>query len=338
MGGLPVTSFTSGLTQTHELSREWSGGGLNNRYELYEPRDGSGPPVFVKYLPEQVEAARATYDLLVALDPAVRGRPPAERLYVTPRPVAHGSDPCYVAYHWIAGRELRHVLAELVDEPSAGDDAARRRANDLARAAGRGLAQLHHDLAAAAAGKAAPLGGLADDCPRWFSPLRPGRRAGRRGMVPAIEDLGPWNIVLGDGPIVFIDLLIARRRPADVDVGRLAYFVVDKAGPALRRRDAIPLARSVVDGYLSVPAGSRPDASRRLSLYAAFVFGLIRNVQRVSSRADGWRRRHSLRRLGWSLELGWAAATASGRSRVAQPTVARRRAPGVRPAGGPTQL
>ena len=32
-------------------------------------------------LPEQVGAARATYALRVALDPAVRGRPPAERLY-----------------------------------------------------------------------------------------------------------------------------------------------------------------------------------------------------------------------------------------------------------------
>jgi hypothetical protein len=326
--------LTSELTQTHKLPREWGDDEGKPRYELYAPLGESDAAVFVKHLPSGQDVGRRTYGLLAALDRAVRARTAAEQLYVTPHPVAHGSDPSYIAYHWVAGRELRYALAELVDVPSGADDVAQRRANELARAAGRALAQLHQDLAGVAAREAAVLGDLVDDCPRWFSPLHSARRANGSGKVPAIEDLGPWNIVEGAGRIVFIDLLIARRWPADVDVGRLAYFVVDKAGPALRRREAIPLARSVVDGYLSVPAESRPVASRRLCLYAAFVFGLIRNVQRVSSRADGWRRRHSLRRLGWSLELGWAAVRPGGRSPASSPSEAAHRARRAVPSAG----
>jgi hypothetical protein len=128
---------------------------------------------------------------------------------------------------------------------------------------------------------------------------------------------------------VFIDLLISRRRPPDIDVGRLAYFLLDKAGPALRRRDAIPLARSVVDGYLSVPAGGRPDVSRRLCLYAAFVCGLIRNVQRLSGRTGSFDRRHTVRRLGWSLELARVAVRPGGRSQATPSAAARRARPAV---------
>jgi hypothetical protein len=335
MGGLPVASFTRELTQTHELSREWADDESNTRYELYAPLAGSGSPVFVKHLPpDQEDGGRATYDLLVALDRAVRQRPADERLYVTPRPVARGSDPPYIAYHWVAGRELRYALAELVDGPSGADEVGPRRAHELARAAGRGLAQLHHDLVRAAAGDGAPLSDLAGECPRWFSPLRSSRRARGGGTVPAIGDLGPWNIVVGTGPIVFIDLLISRRRPPDIDVGRLAYFLLDKAGPALRRRDAIPLARSVVDGYLSVPAGGRPEVSRRRCLYAAFVCGLIRNVQRLSGRTGRFDRRHTVRRLGWTLELARVAVWPGSRSATPS-AIARRARPAVASAESP---
>jgi hypothetical protein len=161
-----------------------------------------GLDVFVKQVPERIgDAVERDYGSLLALH---RGAPGT-----VPEPLAWGLDPPYMAYVWVPGPELSDVLA--------GTATVEGRNARLITSSGRALARIHAvDSAALPGGARRTLDG----------------RPATAGLVPSIVDLGPWNCIVQDDSVVFIDTQLRLARP-EFDVGRLSVSVARKVvGPA----------------------------------------------------------------------------------------------------------
>lgn len=295
-----LDGFQQELAATHRVAEQWTTERTRARCIRLEPTDPSGATIFVKeFTQDEPAVAERVFDLLTMLNEVVETRPAAARRYVAPRPIAFGLAPPFVAYHWVPGTnlstELRRLAACAPSPDDSEDDAA-----DLAGAAGRALAQLHHDLARTHS----DVETLPVRRPRWMGWLS---RLGafRRDPKPAIADIGPWNIVVSSSSSpAFIDIDVERRREVEFDLGWLAYFLIDKSGPGLPRSRAARLPAALLDGYVDSSDGVALGPSRSLAAWCAVSTGLSRNLKRlVSGRTSAADRRAALRRLGLTLTL-----------------------------------
>ena len=197
--------------------------------------------VFVKQVPERIgDAVERDYGSLVALH---RGAPGT-----VPEPLAWGTVPPYMAYHWVPGPVLSDVLAGvgMVEGHNAR----------LIAGSARALARIH----------AVQPDALPDGARRTVG----GRRVAP-DLVLSIVDLGPWNCIVDGESVVFIDTQLRLARP-EFDVGRLSVSVARKVvgpdgGPVTAARSGWRVSRQMRQAYEEQRAAVRGP---RLSVWTLF--------------------------------------------------------------------
>ena len=286
-----LDALRSELGETHECVERWTTARTRSACEHFEPADGLGRAIFVKqFVAADAGQAERVARLLQSLGESVGARDADDRCYLVPHLTSFGDSPPYIAYEWTEGEQMTSTFRSRT-ALSSRDDAF---IVGAARRVGRALAQLHGDVALVVSHD------LPIERPRWAAWLAATHLLPRR-TVPAIIDVGPWNVVLHDDRSpTFIDLDIERRREVEFDVGWFASALLDRCH-RLPLRTALGIVSSFIDGYRET-SGVR--VSRSLVYLSAAVSGVTRNTVRLRRlRPTGSDRRWILRRLGESFVL-----------------------------------
>lgn len=289
MAEVGLDEFLDGLSGTHREA--WRRERARTTVTLLVPDDassvaspGAGPgPLVIKQLNGRYHRADQLLRTLQQLAPV---EPP-----IAPLPVAHGTDPDYVAYEFVPGRLLDDALAEALGRGAPGIAEAL----SLCRDAGVLLGRFHQVASS-------PLPEETEHFdPVHFPPLlRVVGLAGtalppRGDWVRSIADPGPHNVVVEpSGSLRLIDLPgTVQMRPRELDLGMLAQRLgrcarLSAGELPLRRRHRVQLdaADAAVAGYLAVV-----DVELDEKLLDACVATSAARMARKFWRRSGWRGR-----------------------------------------------